>query len=157
MSWGKREVVDNFVTLGDGEADVSKTGGILTRFVENNHFAQPKTDYEFVGKDGALAVLSGSASLARQIHAEDLGKFFKAEFEGWGSSGKGKFKKIAVYIWNGEPNEAMKAWPKFSEYYGKAASNGASAKETAKKVRDDFDDFANPPKQLQDDTDDLPF
>lgn len=145
MGWGKREVVDNFVTLGDSEGDVKKAGGILTRFVENRHFAQPKTDYEYVGQDGNLAVLSGSASLARQIHAEDLGKFFKAEFEGWGTSGKGKFKKIAVYIYDGEPTDTMRAWPKFAEYFGKAAASKSAP----------ADDY--PPPHEDEDSDDLPF
>jgi hypothetical protein len=157
MSWGKREVVDNFITLGESEGDVTKVGGILTRFVENRHFTQPKTDYEFMGKDGKLAVLSGSASLARQIHAEDIGKFFKAEFDGWGSSANGKFKKIAVYIWDGEPNDAMRAWPEFERYYGKQpAKNGSPpvAKAAAKSGPDDFDD---PPAGLDERDDDLPF
>jgi hypothetical protein len=159
MSWGKREVVNNFISLGDGDDDVTKTGGILTRIVKNSHY--DKMDYEFVGKDGELAVLSGQATLARQISPDDMGKFFKAEFKGWGKSANGKYKVIEVYIWDGEPNEAMKAWPKFATYYGKKSADHtgpSAAKKLAEKVRDDFDDFADPPKALaKAEDDDLPF
>jgi len=117
VAFVKRTVAENFISLGDGEGDVKSVGGILTKFVENRQFAKPKTDYEFVDKDGKLQVLSGSASLARQIHADDMGKFFKATFEGWGKSNNGNFKQIAVYIWDGEPTEVMKQWPKFDQYY----------------------------------------
>lgn len=154
MGFVKREVADNFVTIGDGDGDVAKAGGILTRFVPNNHFATPKTDYEFVNKQGELAILSGSASLMRQIHAEDLGKFFKVEFEGWGKSAKGAFKKIAVYLWDGEPTDEMRQWPRFSEYFGKQPK-AQPALATATKIRDEFDKM--PAALEKDDDDDLPF
>lgn len=147
MGFTKREVAENFVSIGDGEGDVKKAGGILIGFVQNTHFATPKTDYQYINQRGEIATLSGSASLSRQIHAEDVGKFFKAEFEGWGKSNKGQFKKIAVYIWDGEPDETMRNWPRFAEYYNKR-----TAAEAPKQ------NFEEKPAALEDDDDDdLPF
>jgi hypothetical protein len=159
MGFVKREVAENFVSLGEGEGDVRQVGGILTRFVENKHFDKPKTDYEFIDKNGELQVLSGSASLARQIHSEDLGKFFKATFEGWGKSANGKFKQIAVFIWEGELNPAMKAWPKLDQYYGKRPTTIALVGRVAPKpaATDDFDEMPEPIQQGQVEDDDLPF
>jgi hypothetical protein len=158
MGFVKREVAENFVSLGEGEGDVKQVGGILTRFVENKHFDKPKTDYEFIDKNGELQVLSGSASLARQIHGEDLGKFFKATFEGWGKSANGKFKQIAVFIWEGELNDAMKAWPKLDQYYGKRPATIALVGRVAPKpaATTGFDEVPEPIQQGQED-DDLPF
>jgi hypothetical protein len=151
MSWGKREVNNNFVALGDEDGQVAKVGGILVRLVKNTHF-ENKTDYEFVGKDGELTLLSGSASLARQLSESDVGKFFKAEFEGWGKSANGKFKQIAVYVWDGEPNDAMKAWPRFKDFYGKRPTTVYG------KPQPKDDDFETAPAGLdRDGDDDLPF
>jgi hypothetical protein len=151
MSWGKREVNNNFVALGDGEGDVL-----------NNHFDKPKMDYEFINKAGETVLLSGSASLARQISADDMGKFFKAEFEGWGKSANGKFKQISVYIWDGEPNDAMQAWPRFAEFYGKkpAAPTTTEQKASAKSRMPaglSDEEFETIPKTLDAEDDDLPF
>lgn len=146
MAFVKRDVADNLVVLGDDDGNVRKAGGILVRFVPNTQFDKPKTDYEFVNKKGELMILSGSATLSRQIGSSDLGKFFKAEFEGWGKSANGKFKKIGVYFWDGDPTEEMKQWPKFSQYFGAATSRN---------------DFADMPKSIakgqEEDDDDLPF
>lgn len=155
MGFVKREVLDNLVILGDDDGNVRRAGGIFVRLVANTQFDKPKTDYEFVDKAGELQILSGSATLQRQITADDMGKFFKAEFEGWGRSANGKFKKIAVYIWDGEPTEQMKQWPKFSEYYGKGAPR-EEAKKTAERLREELDSFATNPLKDEDD-DDLPF
>jgi hypothetical protein len=144
----KREVAENFVALGDGEGEVKKVGGILVRFVENNHFDKPKTDYEYLDKNGNMQLLSGSASLARQINGGDLGKFFKAEFIGWGKSARGKFKNIAVYIWDGEPTDDMRKWPKFEDYY--KGTGAAPAKRFEDKP-------AAIVKGEEQDDDDLPF
>ena len=156
MGFVKREVVDNLVILGDDEGNVQKAGGILTRLVLNTSFEKPKTDYEYVDKSGELKVIGGGATLARQITPADVGKFFKVEFEGWGKSANGKFKKISVYMWDGELTDAMKQWPRFREFYGKAAPApvSANAKAAAAKIRDDFDEM---PAALQADDDDLPF
>jgi hypothetical protein len=158
MGFTKREVLDNLVILGNDEGNVQKAGGIMTRLVLNTQFDKPKTDYEFVDKNGELKVIGGGATLARQIGPDDVGKFFKMEFEGWGRSANGKFKKIAVYIWDGEPSETMKAWPRFQEFYGKSAAvpltaNAQKAAAGAKQ-RDDFEDM---PEALDKDDDDLPF
>lgn len=157
MGFVKREVLDNLVILGDDDGNVQKAGGILTRLIINTTFEKPKTDYEYVDKSGELKIIGGGATLARQISPSDVGKFFKMEFEGWGKSANGKFKKIAVYMWDGEPTEPMKAWPRFKEFYGKSAPTPvtANARQMAEKIRDDFDEM---PAALQDDTDEsLPF
>jgi hypothetical protein len=153
MSWGKREVNENYVALGDDEGQVKKVGGILVRLVPNTMFDK-KIDYEFVDKDGDLALLSGSASLSRQLSHADCGKFFKAEFEGWGKSANGKFKQIAVYVWDGEPTDGMKQWPGFGKYYGKAQQENGATK--GAKKSDPLDEV---PESLDhdDNDDDLPF
>ena len=148
MGFTKREIQDNLVILGDDDGNVQKAGGILTRLILNTQFEKAKTDYEYVDKNGDLKVIGGSATLARQISPNDVGKFFKMEFEGWGKSANGKFKKIAVYFWDGEPNVQMQSWPRFFEFYGKSAP--APNTPAAQK-------FEDMPKQLEDDDDDLPF
>jgi hypothetical protein len=44
-----------------------------------------------------------------------VGKFLKAEFMGWGNSRNGKFKEIDVLVWEDEPTEEMKNWPRWAE------------------------------------------
>jgi hypothetical protein len=158
MSWTKRESVSsNLVTLGDDEGHVKTVGGLLVAVRQDPNPKYKNPVYELVQKSGESVLLAGSASLSRQIFESDVGKFLKAEFIKWGQSPNGKFKEIEVNIWDGEPNDAMKAWPRFAEFHGKASGNGVTAKDVAKKARDDFDDFAAPPKALDNDTDDLPF
>lgn len=157
MGFVKREVLDNLVILGDDDGNVQKAGGLLTRLVPNTQFDKPKTDYEYVDKNGDLKVIGGGATLARQITPADVGKFFKVEFEGWGKSGNGKFKKISVYMWDGEATEDMKKWPRFAEFFGKQPDPRAreAAVAMATKIRDDFD--AMPDALQKDEDSDLPF
>lgn len=156
MGFVKREVLDNLVILGDDDGNAQKVGGILTRLILNTQFDKPKMDYEYVDRAGELKVIGGGATLARQITPADVGKFFKAEFEGWGKSANGKFKKIAVYFWEGDLEDKMKAWPRLKEFYGKSAPTPvtANAAKVTEKARDDFDDF---PAALDADDSDLPF
>jgi hypothetical protein len=109
-----------------------------------------KVNYELVQQDGEALLLSGSASLARQINEHDIGKFVKCEFTGWGKSANGKFKMIDVNVWEGEPSDVMKEWPRFAEFHSKGKAP-AKAVATAPTGDDDF------PGALADEDDDLPF
>lgn len=151
MSWTKREAVTNLVILGDEEGHKKKVGGLLVGCPRDRTYPD-KVNFELVQQDGEVLVLSGSASLARQLSEHDIGKFVKCEFTGWGRSGNGKFKVIEVNIWEGEPNEQMLGWPRFKEFYP-PKSNGKPAAASAKSD-DDADSF---PGALADEEDDLPF
>ena len=157
MTWSKREPVTNLVFLGDGEDQRRSIGGLLIGCPRDRMYPE-KVNYELVQKDGEVLVLSGSASLGRQINEQDIGKFVKCEFTGWGKSANGKFKAIDVNVWEGEPNEAMKKWPRFGEVAAptqaqkKAATNG-----NPKPKQQEPDDFEDMPEQLKDADDDLPF
>jgi hypothetical protein len=144
MSWSKREAVTNLVILGDGEDQKKKIGGLLIGMPHDSMYPD-KVNYEIVTKDGETIVLSGSASLSRQINSGDIGKFLKCEFTGWGKSGNGKFKIIEVNVWEGEPNADMKAWPRFGEF---AAPKSAPAPTPV---------AAAVPSAPVDEEDDLPF
>jgi hypothetical protein len=160
MGWQKRESVSsNLVTLGDDEGHVGKVGGLLASVRQDPNPKYKNPVYELVQKDGSSVLLAGSASLSRQIFETDVGKFLRAEFVKWGQSPNGKFKEISVNIWEGEPNDAMKAWPRFKEFQGRINGPTPTVQKQAEKVRDDFDDFASPPPQLAqgDDDSDLPF
>jgi hypothetical protein len=160
MSWEKREPVTNLVILGDAEGNVKKIGGLLIG-IEQDRGYPDKSNYQIVKQDGETVTLSGSASLARQIGAADVGKFIKCEFAGWGKSANGKFKAIDVNVWNGEPTDAMKTWPQYAETIAKlgATKGPKSSAPTAKAAvpaggGDNFEDF---PGALNDEDDDLPF
>lgn len=120
MTWEKREPVSNLVVLGDDENNIKKTGGLLLAVVKDSKY-QNRSNYQIVQKDGTVITLAGSASLNNQIHAEDVGKFLKAEFKGWGKSANGRFKEIEVLIWEGEPTEDMKNWPRFKDAQKKSS------------------------------------
>lgn len=150
MSWAKREAVTNLVVLGDGEGHVKKIGGLLIGTPRDSMYPD-KINYEIVKQDGETIILSGSASLGRQINEHDVGKFIKCEFTGWGRSGNGKFKIIDVNVWEGEHSEAMKAWPRYAEFCGpKPKAKATSPAQPA----DDFEDFVAANGA---DDDDLPF
>ncbi len=153
MSWEKREPVTNLVILGDGEGQKKKIGGLLVG-IEADRGYPDKNNYLIVTQDGETHTLSGSASLARQIGANDVGKFIKCEFTGWGKSANGKFKAIEVFVFSGEPDEKMKAWPRFAEFAGKAGKKAPTKAEPARNADDEFEDF---PGALADEDDDLPF
>lgn len=159
MSWAKREAVTNLVILGDGEDHKKKVGGLLIATPFDRMYPD-KMNYVIVQSDGEEIVLSGSASLGRQLSDRDVGKFVKCEFAGWGKSANGKFKIIDVNVWEGEPNDAMRAWPRFAEFQTatiaqkKAAANGKQPKAEPAKEPDDFEDF---PNALTEEDDDLPF
>lgn len=152
MTWAKREAVTNLVVLGDGEDHKRRVGGLLIG-VPHDRMYPEKVNYELVQKDGEVIILSGSASLGRQINEHDVGKFVKCEFTGWGKSANGKFKVIDVNVWEGEPTEDMKKWPRYAEFQAAVKQNGKKAAPAPAPKDDDFDDFSREPEP----DDDLPF
>jgi hypothetical protein len=136
MTWAKREAVTNLVMLGDGEGQRKKIGGLLVGAPRDRMYPD-KVNYELVQRDGEVLLLSGSASLARQLGEADIGKFVKCEFTGWGKSPNGKFKAIDVYVFEGDVTPEMKQWPRYGE------SNGGKAKPVPANnaTADDFSDF----------------
>jgi len=152
MSWQKRESVSsNLVTLGDDEGHVKRVSGLLAAVRQDPNPKYKNPVYELVQKNGDSVLLAGSASLSRQIFETDIGKFLKAEFLKWGTSPNGKFKEIEVNIWDGEPTDAMKAWPRWKEFQ----KNGAATAKTSA-VRDEGEQFGETTESLDPD-DDLPF
>lgn len=150
MAWSKREAVTNLVILGDGEGNKKKVGGLLIGMPADSGYPD-KRNYEIVQQDGEVIILSGSASLARQIHEADIGKFIKCEFTGWGKSPNGKFKAIDVNVWEDEPTDQMKKWPRYAEFTAKPKAQPVAAKKAAD------DDFADFQQRVDDEDDDLPF
>jgi len=163
MGWKKQEAVGNFVTLGDDAESVKAFGGLLLRVEQNTMYPQ-KLDYITVKKNGEVVRLSGSASLARQLGPAHVGQFYKAEFLGWGKSANGKFKEIAVHLWDGDLTPDMEQWPMLHEARQNAVKVGvaqgkAPPPKAQPKEADGFDDF---PEALADagatgDDSDLPF
>lgn len=151
MAWAKREPVTNLVVLGDEEGNVKKTGGLLIGCPKDRMYPD-KTNYELVKQDGEVVTLSGSASLRNQIGEGDIGKFVKMEFTGWGKSANGKYKAIDVFVYDGEPTDAMKQWPRYAEF-----ANGAKKPAPVKAAAKPSDDFEEFPGALNDDDDSLPF
>lgn len=152
MSWEKREPVSNLVVLGDGEGNVKRVGGLLFSVVADGKYPD-RNNYRLVQQDGTVLTLAGSASLNNQIHAADVGRFVKCEFMGWGKSANGRFKDINVLVWTGEPNDAMKAWPKYDEAQKNADTKPAPAPAPAP----DYEDAVTPEELDSADPDDLPF
>lgn len=140
MGWDKREAVSNLVILGDEEGHKKKVGGLLIGMPHDKTYPD-KVNYEIVQRDGETITLSGSASLSRQINDGDLGKFIKCEFEGWGRSGNGKFKIIAVNVWEGEPTDDMKAWPGYAEINKPKAAAPVAASRPVTVPADEPDDL----------------
>ena len=154
MTWAKREPVTNLVVLGDEEGNKKKVGGLLIGCPRDRMYPD-KTNYELVQQDGEVQVLSGSASLRNQLGEADVGKFVKCEFTGWGKSANGKYKAIDVYVFDGEPTDVMKKWPRYAEFQnGAKKPAAASASKPQSQPSDDFEEF---PGALQDEDDDLPF
>lgn len=148
MGWEKREPVTDLVILGDSEGDRKRVGGLLIAMPRDKGY--DKTNYQLVQQNGDVLTVSGSASIARQINEQDIGKFVKLTFTGWGKSPNGKFKAIEVNVWEGEATPEMRAWPQ----YGETKKNGkppVAAKDG--EIPSDFSDFDNAPP----DDDDLPF
>jgi hypothetical protein len=154
MTWAKREAVTNLVVLGDGEDHKKKVGGLLVGCPRDRMYPD-KVNYELVQKDGEIVVLSGSASLGRQINDGDVGKFVKCEFKEWGRSANGRFKVIDVNVWEGPPTEDMKKWPLYLDTLTKIA-NGNGKQTPAKAAAVPADDFGE--REPEPDEDDgLPF
>jgi hypothetical protein len=151
MSWAKREAVTNLVILGDGPDTKKKVGGLLVGTPFDRMYPD-KMNYVIVQRDGEEIVLSGSASLGRQLSDRDIGKFVKCEFTGWGKSANGKFKIIEVNVWEGEANADMKAWPRYAEFNGKKP-----APQPAAVAANDGAPDEGLPAALEDEDDDLPF
>lgn len=153
MGWDKREPVTNLAILGDEEGNKKKVGGLLIGIPRDKGY--DKANYEIVQQDGEVIVLSGSASLARQISEADVGHFIKCEFTGWGKSPNGKFKAIDVFVYDGEPTDVMKKWPRYAEFQKNGNGKLPVAKTHDAKANSAVDeDF---PGALADNEDDLPF
>ena len=114
MSWEKRDPVTDLVVLGDDEGQVRTAGGLLASTKQDSMYPS-RLNYELVQKDGSSRWLAGSASIGRQLSPSDVGRFIKAKFVGWGKSANGRFKEIEVMIWQGEPTDEMKDWPRWAE------------------------------------------
>ena len=131
--WEKREAVTDLTILGNAEeSHVKKVGGLLASIKPDRRYpADPERGkkgnwhYELVQKNGESITVPGSASINSQLGPDDVGRFVRMEFLGWGNSPNGKFKQIDVMVWTAEPNEDMKAWPRFAEFYG----NGKGAEQ----------------------------
>lgn len=144
MGWQKREVSANLVVIGDAEGNARKAGGLLVAVTKDPRYPDNRR-YELVQKDGTSKSVAGSASINSQLGVDDVGKFVKLEFEGWGSSGNGKFKKITVEVHDGEsPSPEMKAWPRYSEFHGAGKATPAAGD-------------PEPVEPPEDEDDDLPF
>lgn len=146
MGWTKREVENDLVILGDAEGHVKQAGGLLVGIKPDPQYPNNRR-YSLVRENGEEFVIPGSASINRQLSVNDIGHFIKLEFVGWGKSPNGKFKEIAVHVWDGEPTEKMTKWPRFGEFQ----KNGTSTKNTAP------EDFEDMPEPLQPEDDGLPF
>ncbi|MGH7498806.1 MAG: hypothetical protein ACREL3_08150 [Gemmatimonadales bacterium] len=146
--------MSNLVILGDGEGNTRRVGGLLAAITHDSAYPD-RMNYELVQKSGDSLFLAGSASLGRQIGPGDVGKFLKAEFVGWGKSGNGRFKEIAVHIWDGEPLPEMKAWPRYAELQRAAAR--AKAPTAVPPNAPPPENFADFPEALDVEDDDLPF
>lgn len=156
MSWAKREAVTNLVILGDGPDNKKKVGGLLIATPFDRMYPD-KMNYVIVQRDGEELVLSGSASLGRQLAETDIGKFVKCEFKGWGKSANGKFKEIEVNVWEGLPNDDMKKWPRYGEVQAPTQAQKKAAAQPAKATAPAAADDDGFPGALEDDEDDLPF
>jgi hypothetical protein len=126
MGWTKREVEGDLVILGDAEGHVKQAGGLLVAIKPDPMYPNNRR-YTLVRENG----------------------FIKLEFVGWGKSANGKFKEIAVHVWDGAPNERMAKWPRYDEF-----KNGGKNGSPPPAVRDEFEDF---PNALDNQDDDLPF
>jgi hypothetical protein len=166
MAWTKREAGGNLVTLGDGEGDVRKISGLLMGCPPDRTYTD-RRNYHLVQKNGDTLVLAGSASLSRQLSEDDIGKFVKCQFTGWGRSANGKYKAIEVAVWDGDVTPEMRAWPHYVEAQTLRAT--VSAMTAAAKAQpqappaqapppralpDEFEDFDRGPAE---DSDELPF
>jgi len=138
--WTKREVDTNLVILGDGEGNVIKAAGLLAGITPDRRYPDNKR-YELVQIDGTSRSVAGSASINSQLGTNDIGRFIKLTFMGWEKGGNGKYKKIDVEVYEGEPTPAMKNWPRYLEIQNKA--NGIEP--------------APMPQQPAEDDSDLPF
>jgi hypothetical protein len=147
MTWSKRDPVSNLIILGDDEGQVRKVAGLLASVRQDQQYPA-RQNYELVQKDGESHWLAGSASLSRQLFPGDVGKFVKCVFTGWGKSANGKFKQIEVQVFDGEPTDEMKKWPRYTQVSKKAAADGGTPP------------VGDPPEEVpvdEEEDDDLPF
>lgn len=148
MGWEKREVeAGNLVILGDEDQQVKRAAGLFVAIKANPVPSYKNPVYELVQKSGDSILVAGSASTERQLFETDIGKFVKLEFLGWGKSNNGKFKMIEVHVWNDEPTEDMKKWPRYDEFANKPVAVAAG----------DKNDFSQKSKAQEPEDDDLPF
>lgn len=135
MTWKKRERDTDLVILGDAEGHAQKTGGLLATIKPDPVYEKNKR-YELVRQDGTSVEVAGCASINRSLSPNDVGKFVKMTFVGWGNSPNGKFKEIDVEVYEDEPTAEMKQWPRWAEL-----QNGEQEKPpTGQMPEDDEDD-----------------
>lgn len=121
MGFTKREAVTDLIVLGDDEGQVKKAGGLLAATRQDTMYPS-RLNYELVQKNGESKWLAGSASLGRQLGPEDVGRFIKCTFKGWGRSGSGKFKEIEVLVSDDDLPEELLNWPRYDEIQRKKNS-----------------------------------
>lgn len=143
MGWNKREVDTNLVILGDAEGHVKSASGLIASIRPDQRYPDNRR-YELVQKDGTSKSVAGSASINTQLGVGDVGKFVKLTFNGWGTGGNGKFKKVDVEVYEGEPTDEMKKWPRWAELH---ANGGVKAQAPLNQK----------PEALDEEDDDLPF
>lgn len=141
MGWTKREVEQNLVILGDGEGNVAKVSGLLASVKPDPRYPDNKR-FELIDRDGTAKSVAGSAAINSQLGAQDIGRFVRLVFTGWGKSPNGRFKVIDVFVYDGDITDDMRKWPQWTELNSK---NGAA-------------NLSEKPSALADaDPDDLPF
>lgn len=144
MTWTKREVNTNLVILGDGEGNVRSAAGLLASVTRDPRYPDNRR-YELVQKDGTSKSIAGSASINSQLGVDDVGKFVKLAFTGWGTSGNGKFKQIEVQVYEGAATEEMKKWPRYNEVHRNGQPKASLVAPPT------------PEQPVEDEDDDLPF
>lgn len=137
MTWQKREVSANLVVLGDAEGNAKGAAGLLASVTKDPRYPDNRR-YEIVQQNGESKSVAGSASINSQLGVDDVGKFVKLTFQGWGSSGNGKYKIIDVEVWDGDVKPEMKAWPRYAEFHDNGAVKAKDTR-TAAVVEDDPD------------------
>lgn len=119
MAWSKRNTGELLV-LGDANGQVRKAGGLLVGVRKSSEY--DNFLFDFVKQNGDTVAVAGSTTINNVLGPRDIGKFVKIEFLGWGQGKSGrKFKDIDVQVWDGEPTDDMRAWPRYHEFQNSGA------------------------------------
>jgi hypothetical protein len=145
MGFNKREATSDLTVLGNDEGQVGKAGGLLASMRQDNRYPS-RHNYELVQRSGESIWLAGSASLGNQLGPEDVGRFIRCTFKGWGSSSNGKFKIIEVMVSDDDLPDELLEWPRYKEIQKRIRNNGGPQgtpplDETQAAVHDDEDDL----------------